>query len=1386
MRYQLRVHLWARGDGVVTSGGPDSGNVAAASPAVLSELGGSLSPAPYIANGKWEVPGSITQDGGGVGGSHALVGGPIGGVWAPYVDELCVQLGASLAEARLCALLSSSREASEDGVSEKLSEKAGREAVDTLCCAHALGLWRCRRQTYRWAMPSWAMSAAAEAVKSLATTSTRSSVHELGRPDGGRLNGSEHVRRYPSWAAAASYATGPLLQEDDAFSSSPPARRPRPSLQPLAPPRLFYACFLPPANRGAEVLWIAHISRSGVALAGLEAEGPSTTSATPLAHSYVGEPPATAPTCLSAVDAALRARCELEDAASACQRDNGGGIEYFPRGSPGSTPRDLSFHGGSNILTSRDASVHGGNDLTASVSSPPLSSSSTPNTSPPSPHPPLAHQQISGSIQSIERTIVRAAGCSSVKGAGSMLSGAFPPSGASHIDAPAPAAPGPAVARLDLSTSRGSCCGSPRVGKGGNSSPAGGGCVSVATGSLHRAIGLALTLKTWRIPLPSLPNEEAPSSDHSRADLAVASNATLQTCIGACTCRSMGTAAQPTCAGGGACPPLPSSTTLTTQAAHRAALISRLADVVTTCLQRRRPVPSTRVLPSMPILDSASGKMATSMASRAAPLVPSAGSFKRMPLSRTPSMSTANYGNSCGLSNPSMIGPSSAQSHVPGEAANWSTSAAENASPAARQIRSRAQALLLVTKGLFVGIFISEDSDGLRCEAALLGSADALQASPSVDSRTPGSRTPGAQSPRSTTSAPIDAAAPSQPATDSLCFGVPMLSDLEFAFGSAGPPRGIEDVLSDICDDSEGAAYDFLVRECLPLASLRLSTGSSVTPPPAAVPLAGPSAQLGPFLASAMANPPLRARAAVVPATPLPLPCPPAMAYEYFNWLVEHPPVLPYSMATVASYHAQPPAVATAISDSYNQRASPDLEPALEAVCLHLIPCGDSCIGFALPEPWSELCVVAWVAQPDAPLEPSSPPSPTAAGPRPGGPRLRRSTRSTHPAMSDVAVQRHAEVGADAPGSQLPPHHQTSAFRQTEPAGGSAGVSAATISRSLLRRSAMTFAFGHSGGGHVSSGEYPAAAACASAREAAERESRDTTSSHLPAERTSQGVPSTPLPAGASESTLAPLLHLIVLAPRRLPDAMDFDNAVASARDVAAWLLRSQWDSFRSFRSWRDLRRGVLAAQVSADTEIASFIERLPSAFPLEQVYPSLQPIRGLRLPWNALIGYLVGLPLNSCRWRDADGRDHLLLVLEPPTMPLFSASPSQREDVLPYTAHETAAAASGAFGRPASAAPLDDGGFLLHLSSGKSGMLRSRVHSSSRVARARGMATPILDEVVRAILCWVWEKAVAEQDGGAEATDGVTSAGLAASGQPQRAGITGWFQRARTVQGLF
>jgi hypothetical protein len=88
-------------------------------------------------------------------------------------------------------------------------------------------------------------------------------------------------------------------------------------------------------------------------------------------------------------------------------------------------------------------------------------------------------------------------------------------------------------------------------------------------------------------------------------------------------------------------------------------------------------------------------------------------------------------------------------------------------------------------------------------------------------------------------------------------------------------------------------------------------------------------------------------------------------------------------------------------------------------------------------------------------------------------------------------------------------------------------------------------------------------------------------------------------------------------------------------------------------------------------------------------------------------------------------------------------------------------------------------------LSAGRAALLRGRLHGSMRVSRPRELASAVSDEVVRAILCWVWENGVAMPAGTATAGQEGAGAGMNHASHHAR-GLASFFTRGRTVQGLF
>ena len=159
----------------------------------------------------------------------------------------------------------------------------------------------------------------------------------------------------------------------------------------------------------------------------------------------------------------------------------------------------------------------------------------------------------------------------------------------------------------------------------------------------------------------------------------------------------------------------------------------------------------------------------------------------------------------------------------------------------------------------------------------------------------------------------------------------------------------------------------------------------------------------------------------------------------------------------------------------------------------------------------------------------------------------------------------------------------------------------------------------------------------------------------------------------------------------------------AGARQLATQLveegLRSRWAKYRSFSVWRQLNGGG----VPAAAELAAFLSRLPTSTQLDALYPSLQSVRRLRLPWRALLEHLGALPLRPCRWRDELGHSQLLLLL-------------------------------GARGH------------LLHFSVGpeKGALLQMRACSMHRLTHRHELLSDPAESVATAVACWVWEQSMA------------------------------------------
>lgn len=124
---------------------------------------------------------------------------------------------------------------------------------------------------------------------------------------------------------------------------------------------------------------------------------------------------------------------------------------------------------------------------------------------------------------------------------------------------------------------------------------------------------------------------------------------------------------------------------------------------------------------------------------------------------------------------------------------------------------------------------------------------------------------------------------------------------------------------------------------------------------------------------------------------------------------------------------------------------------------------------------------------------------------------------------------------------------------------------------------------------------------------------------------------------------------------------------------------------------------------VPAAAELAAFLSRLPTSTQLDALYPSLQSVRRLRLPWRALLEHLGALPLRPCHWRDEPGHSQLLLLL-------------------------------GARGH------------LLHFSVGpeKGALLQMRACSMHRLTHRHELLSDPAESVATAVACWVWEQSMA------------------------------------------
>lgn len=146
--------------------------------------------------------------------------------------------------------------------------------------------------------------------------------------------------------------------------------------------------------------------------------------------------------------------------------------------------------------------------------------------------------------------------------------------------------------------------------------------------------------------------------------------------------------------------------------------------------------------------------------------------------------------------------------------------------------------------------------------------------------------------------------------------------------------------------------------------------------------------------------------------------------------------------------------------------------------------------------------------------------------------------------------------------------------------------------------------------------------------------------------------------------------------------------------------LALRWAEYRSFRVWRELRAGG----VPSARELSAFLARLPTTLPFDTLYPSLQSLRRLQLPWGALLEHLrTALPLRACRWQDEHGREQLLLLLG---------------------------------GR----------GHLLHCSANGTS-LQMRACCMHRLNRRHEMLSDSAESVSTAVACWVWLQCMAQPE---------------------------------------
>jgi len=206
--------------------------------------------------------------------------------------------------------------------------------------------------------------------------------------------------------------------------------------------------------------------------------------------------------------------------------------------------------------------------------------------------------------------------------------------------------------------------------------------------------------------------------------------------------------------------------------------------------------------------------------------------------------------------------------------------------------------------------------------------------------------------------------------------------------------------------------------------------------------------------------------------------------------------------------------------------------------------------------------------------------------------------------------------------------------------------------------------------------------------------------------------------------------------------------ALDGARRVLEGALTARWDAFRCDRVWVELQRG----SAPPPAELALFLRTLPTAVPLDALYPSLSALRRLRLPWASLLDALGGAGgslLRPCRWGDGG---------EAAAAAALSSAEGAAAAAAADTAMVTASAAAAATEHLVLLGEAR-GGLLVHCaSSGAS--FRATVCSVKRIVRRDELLTEESEEVARGVAAWLWAQLV----GGTPTTPAVMSAADAAA----------------------